>query len=381
MKGEVLVVDDEPALCRALSRTLEMAGFKVEQAGSGTDALAIVTAKPLDVIVSDITMPQMNGLELLRAVRERDLDVPVILMTGNPTIDTATQAVEHGALRYLLKPVSSAALIENVERATKLRRMARLKREAAELFGSEEKLLGDRAALEMSLSRAMQTVWMAYQPIVHPATRRVVAYEALVRTREPTIPHPGVLFSVAERLDRVAEVGRAVRAQVAATLSSSDVAADIFVNLHAQDLLDDDLFDSKAPLTCFARRVVLEITERVALDHHVDVPARIKRLRTLGFRIALDDLGAGYAGLSYFALLTPDVVKLDISLVRDVDRHTIKQRLVGSFSSLCKELGMAVVAEGIETEAEREMVTSLGTELLQGYRFARPGPPFPEVRW
>ncbi len=380
-QGRVLLVDDEHALRRAYARAIEAAGFEVEQASTGQQALAALAGKDFDVIVTDITMPEMTGIELVRAVRERDLDVPVIMVTGSPTVESATSAVEYGALRYLVKPIEGKVLVENVERAAKLRRVARLKREAVEYLGAAEKLVGDQAGLEASLARGMQTLWMAYQPILDAATRRVVAYEALVRTREPTIPHPGALFSIAERLDRVAEVGRAIRAHVAATLSERPPEVDIFINLHPTDLLDEELFSTSAPLSAFARQIVLEVTERVALDHRSDVPARIERLRNLGFRIAIDDLGAGYAGLSYFALLTPDVVKLDISLVRNIHQEKIKQKLVGSFTSLCRELGMSVVAEGIETAEERETVVALGADLLQGYLFAKPGPPFPEVQW
>jgi EAL domain-containing protein (putative c-di-GMP-specific phosphodiesterase class I) len=112
-------------------------------------------------------------------------------------------------------------------------------------------------------------------------------------------------------------------------------------------------------------------TERAALDSSADIPGRIRRLRSLGFRVAIDDLGAGYAGLSYFALLTPDVVKLDITLVRNIHQEEIKRKLVGSLTSLCMELGMLVVAEGVETTEERDAVLERGCDLLQ----------FPEASW
>lgn len=140
----------------------------------------------------------------------------------------------------------------------------------------------------------------------------VIAFEALARTLEPSIPYPGVLFSVAEQLGRVQEVGRAIRASVARTLEEQQPEHDIFINLHPSDLLDEALFSPESPISPFARQIVLEITERAALDGGADIPGRIRKLRSLGFRVAIDDLGAGYAGLSYFALLTPDVVKLDI---------------------------------------------------------------------
>jgi EAL domain-containing protein (putative c-di-GMP-specific phosphodiesterase class I) len=151
----------------------------------------------------------------------------------------------------------------------------------------------------------------------------------------------------------------------------------IFVNLHPQDLNDADLFTATAPLSRIANRIVLEITERASLEDIKDVRDRIGELRKLGFRIAVDDLGAGYAGLTTFAHLQPDFAKLDMSLVRNVDRDDTKQRVVRTMARLCSELGVLVVTEGVETPAERDMLVELGCDLLQGYFFAKPGPPFP----
>ncbi len=380
-RGQVLIVEDEEALRRAYGRILESEGFATTLAASGEEALYAMQNHQFHVIVSDIRLSGMDGLELLRAVRHLDLDIPVVLVTGSPTIESAAQAVEYGALRYLLKPVEVPDLIETVDRAVKLGRIAGLKREASAYLGHEGQLGGDRAGLEASLDRGIETLWMAYQPIVDPRSLQVHAFEALVRTREPSLPHPGVLFSVAERLGRVHEVGQAIRRNVAQTLAERKYSGDIFINLHSSDLFDDSLFSPESPIAPYASQVVLEITERAALDSRGDIPGRIRRLRALGFRIAIDDLGAGYAGLSYFALLTPDVVKLDISLVRNIHQEEIKRRLVGSLTTVCRDLGMLVVAEGVETTTERDVILELGCDLLQGFLFAKPAPPFPEVSW
>ncbi|MBN1610630.1 MAG: EAL domain-containing protein [Polyangiaceae bacterium] len=380
-RRRVLLVEDQEPLRRAYGRLLEKAGVEAALASSGEEALAAIVHGELEAVVSDINMPGMDGIALLRAVREHDLDLPVILVTGYPSVDSAARAIEYGALKYLIKPVEQHAFVESVADAVRLRGVARLKRQAATLLGASDRLVGDRAGLEATLARGLASLWMAYQPIVNPKTRQVVAFEALVRTHEPALPHPGALFSAAERLGRVHEVGRAIRASVARTLADGATAADIFLNLHSADLLDEALFALEAPLTAFARRIVLEITERAALDSTADVPGRIHRLRELGFRVAIDDLGAGYAGLSYFALLSPDVVKLDMALVRDVHKEEVKQKLIGSLTELCGQLGMLVVAEGVETTEERDATIRLGCDLLQGYLFARPGPPFPEVVW
>ena len=103
---------------------------------------------------------------------------------------------------------------------------------------------------------------------------------------------------------------------------------------------------------------------------------RIDKLRGLGYRIAVDDLGAGYAGLASFARLRPDVVKLDMSLVRALDTDPIRRKLVGSLTRASHDLGIQVVAEGIETEAERDAVAALEVDLLQGYLLGRPARAF-----
>lgn len=146
----------------------------------------------------------------------------------------------------------------------------------------------------------------------------------------------------------------------------------VFVNLHALELADEALLDPRAPLSRFASRVVLEITERASLDGIPDSAERIAALRRLGYRIALDDLGAGHAGLNSFAALSPEIVKLDMALVRGLDRDSLKRQIVSSMATLCRELGIVVVAEGIETEGKRDAATQAGCDLLQGYLFGRP---------
>ncbi|MEK6606780.1 MAG: EAL domain-containing response regulator, partial [Myxococcota bacterium] len=381
-RPRILVVDDDPALLRAYERTLTTAGYAVTTAGNGHDAKALLGGTDFDAIVSDISMPGMDGLQLLRAVRERDLDVPVLLVTGDPQLGTAMRAVDEGALRYLVKPVDAKVLEQALEYAVRLRRLARVKREALALMGVAVQQAGDRAGLEASFGRALESLWMAYQPIVAFPGRSVFGYEALVRTAEPAFPHPGALFDAAERLDRLYDLGRAIRASVALPIAVAPaLPALLFVNLHTRDLLDDTLFTPDGPLALVAHRVVLEITERASLDEVKDVRARAGALRKMGFRLAIDDLGAGYAGLTTFAQLEPEVVKLDMSLVRNANEEPIKHKLIRSMIDLCREMKVLVVAEGVETPAERDMLVDMGCDLLQGYLFARPGRGFPEPVW
>jgi EAL domain-containing protein (putative c-di-GMP-specific phosphodiesterase class I) len=376
--SRILVVDDEEDLLRGNCRWLTSAGYRVEGVGDGAQAAARFKAEAFDLVLSDISMPNMTGIDLLRAVREQDLDVPVILMTGNPGVDSASRAIELGAFRYLIKPVDPSELLQVVQMALRMCQMAKLKREALTYLEHHGKQIGDLAGLEVHFANALKNLWMAYQPIVSWSGRRIFAHEALLRTTEPKLPHPGALLDAAERLGKLTHLGRAVRDSVALSAVHAPNSALLFVNLHTRDLLDDSLFSSDSPLSAIAERVVLEITERTALDEVSDVRTRVTALRQLGFRIAIDDLGAGYAGLTSFAQLEPEVVKLDMSLVRNVHAEPFKQKLIGSIVELSSDMGIQVIAEGVETIQERDALVGLGCDLLQGYLFAKPGKPFPE---
>lgn len=231
--------------------------------------------------------------------------------------------------------------------------------------------------LEDKLARCVASLTMHYQPIVHAATRERFGYEALLRSADKSLPHPGAILDAAERLEKIPMLGRAVRSQIARTIAESPPERGVvFVNLHLLDLFDKQLSSMFAPLTKVANRVVLEITERTSLEGQADVRFRVQELRELGFKIAIDDLGGGHARMGTFSPLDFDFVKLDMSLVRDMDKHPMKQRLVKSIVELCREHQTKVIGEGVETEAEIEALIELGCDLLQGYRIAKPAPPF-----
>ncbi len=127
--------------------------------------------------------------------------------------------------------------------------------------------------------------------------------------------------------------------------------------------------------------MVLEITERCGLSKIDNLPAKLRVLRKMGFRIAVDDLGAGYSSLANVALLEPEFIKLDMALVRDIDQSSVKQKLVASLVTLSTAMGHSIIAEGVETEAECATLAGLGCDLFQGYLFAKPARGFSTVFW
>ncbi len=371
----ILLVDDDAALLAVLGRALSAPGVAVTGASSAEAALLKLAAGFFDVVVSDINMPGMNGLKLLHAVRQHDLDLPVVLMTADPDLKSAAAAVEYGAFQYLIKPIVIDRLRAVVDRAINVGRMARLKRACAEEFGSGSFYVGDRAGIDSKLNLAFQSLWMAYQPIVRAADSETFGYEALMRSDEPALPNPNAVLIAAEKVGRLHDVGRAVRALVAA--QAAEVAREgalVFVNMHSEDLLDPALYLPSAGLSRVAGQVILELNDRASLERVNDVPARLEKLRALGFRIAIDDLGGGQADPATFARLEPEFVKLDIRMIRGIDRDSAKQKIVGSITRLCRNMGRATVAEGVENELERATLIEAGCDFLQGYLFGHPRP-------
>jgi EAL domain-containing protein (putative c-di-GMP-specific phosphodiesterase class I) len=202
-----------------------------------------------------------------------------------------------------------------------------------------------------------------------------------MRTRCEAIPHPGVFLEVAEGLGRVHELGQAVRRAIAKEIRTNAFRPSaVFVNLHPEELTDPDLYDPTSDLAEFASMVVLEITEREDLRGMTDVHERIAALKDLGYKIAIDDIGAGYSGLNSFVDLDPHMVKIDMGLVRGIDTCKKRQKLVSSLVALAREMDIDVVVEGVETEAERDTLIALNCDLLQGYLFSRPAAPFASPR-
>lgn len=378
--AHVLLLDDDTLVLRSLSRALSQGNTRVVAVDDPYKAMKLVTSEAFDAVLCDIRMPQMSGLSFARFVRAHHPDMPIMLMTGDPQLESALEAIEVGILEYLPKPIEPQKLRASVSRAVNLSRFARLRREAQDVIASEPP--PSRAdTLGAALDRALDSLWVAFQPIVDPRQKSVFGFEALLRSREPELPHPPAVIEAAELLGRTHEVGAKVRARAAEVFGDAPADALLFLNILPQDLLAAEIYDPGSAIGRFAHRIVLEVTERADLAKVKDALPRIQRLRSLGYRIAVDDLGAGYAGLSSFAALEPEFTKLDMSLVRGAHQSSVKQRVVGSMVALCRDLGSRVVAEGIETVEDKVALGDLGCELMQGYFFARPAAPFPPVTW
>ena len=372
-RGTVLVVDDDNDVRFVVADTLRKAGFKVEEAETGEIALEKLVPGGAEAVISDISMPGLSGVEMLRMIRARDLDVPVVLLTGRPSLETAIEAVEGGALRYLRKPAATAEIIETMDQAVRLGRLARWRRDALAITRPASQFVGDHASMELAFEEALSGLWLAAQPIVGAKDGVIFGVELLARSISTRFTSVTMLVEAAEKLGKVIGFGRRVR-QIA---SAADVSKDhaLFINLHSLELDDEDLYSEKNPLRTVGSKVIFEITERHSIDQVKNLKEKIALLRELGFWIAVDDMGAGYAGLNSFAALRPDIVKLDMAIVRGIDTDPYRRTLVRSMTAMCRDFGIPLVAEGVETEAEKTVLIDLGCDFLQGFLCGKPKAP------
>jgi EAL domain-containing protein (putative c-di-GMP-specific phosphodiesterase class I) len=210
------------------------------------------------------------------------------------------------------------------------------------------------------------------QPIVELDGGRVVAVEALSRFAGEPRRSPDVWFADAAALGLGVELELlAIRAALT-HLHELPRHARLSLNVSAATMCTPDLFEALAAIP--GERLAVEITEHAPIDDYTALRAALISLRSRGVQLMIDDAGAGFSSLKHVLDLHPDVIKLDLSLTRDIDSDPIRRALTASLVSFAHEIGSTIVAEGIETQAELETLRELRVTHGQGYLLAPPGP-------
>lgn len=215
----------------------------------------------------------------------------------------------------------------------------------------------------------------AFQPIVDIRNSKVLSYEALVRGPKNE--------SAASVLGAITEGNRYELDQLFrlnAISMASQLGIECCLNLN---LMSGSLEASDCPITTTlmsakdhhlrAEQIVLEFTETEIAADLVQFTENVNRYRSFGVKVAIDDFGAGYSGLNLLAEFQPDLIKLDMSLIRSIDSRGPRQAIVRGICCTCNDLGIEIIAEGVESVAEYGWCVDEGIELFQGYLFARPG--------
>ena len=217
---------------------------------------------------------------------------------------------------------------------------------------------------------------MAFQPFVDVATNTIFAHEALVRGVGGEGAH-SILSQVADDNRYAFDQECRVKAiEMATALDLPRDGARLSINFMPNAVYEPRacirLTLATAMRTGFPlERIIFEFTEdeKVDANHLLNI---LRTYRAMGFKTAIDDFGAGYAGLGLLSKFQPDIVKLDMELVRGVDQDQVKQRIVKSTLNLMADLGIQAICEGVETQDELHALQDLGATLIQGYALARP---------
>jgi EAL domain-containing protein (putative c-di-GMP-specific phosphodiesterase class I) len=384
--ADVLVVDDNPTNITLLTMVLERSGLRrVRSYTDAREAAASLDRQLPDLALIDLHMPYLDGFALLAKLAERAAGayVPSLVLTADASPEALQRALEAGAQDFVTKPFDATEVVlrvRNLLHTSYLHKELRLHNrwllsKLVEQEARREAELGERSQQEARISAVLRAraLVMHYQPVTDLRTDRTVGVEALARfPSEPTRP-PNVWFAEAERVGLDVELQLLAIEQALAALAT--LPAEIFV---AVNVTPSVVLDSGRRLLRMADsgldRVVLELTEHVPVEDYDALNRAIAPLREAGARLAVDDTGAGYAGLQHLIALEPEVVKLDLSLTRGIDRDPARRSLASALVRFGRETGALVVAEGVETEAELDALRSLEVPWAQGYLIGRPQP-------
>jgi EAL domain-containing protein (putative c-di-GMP-specific phosphodiesterase class I)/FixJ family two-component response regulator len=379
----VLVVDDNSANVAFAKAVLTRAGLvKVEAVTDSRLAVAAYERLQPDLVLLDLHMPGVDGYSVLAELTQLAgaTYMPILVLTADTTREATHRALGMGARDFLTKPIDAVELtlrvrnlLETRELHDQLRHQAvALQFELAGYKWSEQAELHARAErrerVRQVLDRNLLT--MVYQPIVDLHTGEHVGYEALARF--PVEPVRGPERWFADALDiglgaelELAAVRQALAAQ--ARIGAAFMAVNLSPATAMSLALPALLADAAGP------GLVVELTEHVLVEDFDALGKVLAPLRSQGVRLAVDDTGAGYAGFRHLLGLSPDIIKLDISLTRGIDVDPARRALAAALVRFSEETGARLIAEGVENATELATLTDLGIGWAQGYHLARPG--------
>lgn len=235
-----------------------------------------------------------------------------------------------------------------------------------------------RTYAPMSLLKLLQTQALTthFQPIIDTYRSSLIGYESLIRgpIGHP-LEHPDKLFAESEALELRDSLEYYCLKAAVNNFDSKRFSGSLFININPNLLLQPSclaILDQLPNKT--AASIVLELSEHYPIDDIQELKARMHRLRAVGFRFAIDDLGAGHSSFKLWAEVRPDYVKLDRYFISDIDNSPYKREFVQHIVTLAKSLHATVIAEGIETQDELRQLQKLGIYASQGFLIGRPGP-------
>jgi EAL domain-containing protein (putative c-di-GMP-specific phosphodiesterase class I) len=382
---KILVVDDNPDVGEIVCAAAQAMGF---ECFSTTDAVTFLEmlAPDTNLILLDLVMPDMDGVELLRLLAQQKCQAGIILIsgTGKRIIESAGQLAQGLGLTIvgnLQKPFRIAELEKVLDQ--------HIDPEEVEVARQDSRIVFRKDELRRAVIR--EEFVLHYQPQIDIVTGRVVGVEALVRWRHPErgLVFPDTFISRMERFGLIDELGWIVvnrgMSEVSQFANGDGIAPMLSINASVYSLHDlkfPDILASLAEKHGIDPAVVtIEITESGLIKELLSTLDILTRLRMKGFKLSIDDFGTGYAMMQQLKVIPATELKIDRSFIFDMRQNEQDRVIVQKTIEMGHELGIHIIAEGVETQDQLDFLHRKGCDSAQGYFFSRPLPANEMVNW
>jgi EAL domain-containing protein (putative c-di-GMP-specific phosphodiesterase class I)/CheY-like chemotaxis protein len=381
--ARVLAVDDNPANTMLLRRVLARAGIaNVEEVNEPSAVMELLDRTGADLVLLDLRMPGIDGFELLDRIQRwaGGAYLPVIIVSSDDSRGSIERALDMGAHDFLVKPVEARELVLRVRNLLlhrrayqELRRSRAWLRTRLDLFQPGVQIaISDPEAVRAAILDMLESdgVRIALQPVVDLRDGTLHGSEALARFPAGVIGDTSAWMAAALSMGLSVELELAAARRAITLVGLQPKEAPLAVNVSPATVLaglEEHLGDG-VPWN----RIVLELTEHVPVEDYAALNRALQPLRESGAQLAVDDTGAGFASLRHILDLHPDFIKLDAGIVRGLDRDPSRAAMAEMLVRFAERMSIRVVAEGVETEPERQALIELGAEWGQGYLLGRP---------
>lgn len=382
----VLIVDDNEANLMLLKTVLRDAGLS--QIVTETDPRRVAGLLPEinpDLVLLDLHMPHLHGLDVLETITRYAAGsyLPVMVLTADTSSDARNQAFERGARDFLTKPLDIVEVVLRTANQLETRRLYQMLRDngaaqagqAASVIPTPATGEHDQAITAGQRIRAVlrdRSIVPYFQPVIDVTTMTMVGQEALARFPTPHPQGPAGWFSDASAHGLGADLEWLAVTNALPILQTA--ARDTFLALNMSPSSIELIPERGVFAPSICPRIVIELTEHVPIEDYSAIHRALADLRGHGARLAADDLGSGYAGFRHLVALQPDIVKLDISLIRGIHRSRPQRALASALVAFARDINAEVIAEGVEEAAELEVLRDMGIRWAQGYYLGMPAP-------
>ena len=371
----VLVVDDNASNCALMAALLREQGM--HRVHTETDARRVprrLVEEDPDLVLLDLHMPHVDGHTVLTQIQRFAAGsyLPVLVLTADATAEARDRVLGQGAQDYLTKPVDAVEATLRFANLLQTRRLLGALRQSAEPAPHE---LGRRWTDRVQRRERTQAVlrehriFPVYQPVVDVNTLQIVGHEGLSRFQDEG-PSPERRFAEAFDVGLGTELEWLAAETLLAHLDKLPADTFLAINMSPATILHAVERELCPPEAC--SRVVIELTEHVPIEDYSALQRALAAARGYGARLAADDLGSGYAGFRHLVTLGPDIIKLDMSLVRGIHRSSGQRALASALLAFARDVGAVVIAEGVEEQAELDMLRAIGVPWAQGFHLGRP---------